>query len=109
LFRLSGDRGGQADVLNGAGETLLATGEPGQAHASHTAALTLARETGDRYQQARAHRGLAEACDAAGQPAEARQHRQQALAEYTALAVPEADLMAAGPDAPQEQAPNSCP
>ena len=107
MFRSSGDRGGQADVLNGAGETLLATGEPGQARASHTAALTLARETGDRYQQARAHRGLAEACDGTGQPAEARQHWQHALADYTALGVPEAALMPASPAGAQDEAPNS--
>jgi tetratricopeptide (TPR) repeat protein/transcriptional regulator with XRE-family HTH domain len=107
LARELGDRDGEAEALNTTGEVLLATGEPGQAHASHTAALALARETGDRYQQARAHRGLAEACDATGQPAEARQHWQHAVAQYTALGVPEAALTPASPAATQEEAPNS--
>ena len=109
LFRHSGDRGGQAVVLNSAGETLLATGQHGQARASHSAALGLARETGDRYQQARAHRGLAEAFEAIGQPGRARQHWQQALAQYTALGVPEAALLPADPATAQARAPDTAP
>ena len=109
MFRHSGDRGGQAVVLNSAGETLLAAGQPGQARASHSAALGLARETGDRYQQARAHRGLAEAFEAIGQPGRARQHWQQALAEYTTLGVPEAALLPADPAAAQARAPDAAP
>jgi tetratricopeptide (TPR) repeat protein/transcriptional regulator with XRE-family HTH domain len=90
LFGEIGARGGQADALNGAGETLLAAGQPGQARDQHAAALALARRTGDRYQQARAHHGLAAACHAAGDPGPARQHGQRALAIYTKLGVPEA-------------------
>jgi len=80
-----GDRGGQAEALNGAGETLLASGEPVRAHDCFAAALTLTRRSGDRYQQARAHRGLVAACHATGQQHQARQHWQHALDIYTDL------------------------
>ena len=88
-----GDRGGQTEALNGAGETFLTIGQPAQAHGSFTAALTLTRRTGDRYQQARAHHGLARACHATGQQDQAQQHRQHALNIYTDLGVPEAGHM----------------
>lgn len=90
LFRQTGDRNGQADALNGLGETLLATGQLTDAREQHSAALAVAAQIGGRYQQARAHYGLARACDATGDPAEALVHWQEALALYAALGAPEA-------------------
>ena len=43
LYREIGDRGGEAEALNGAGDTLLATGQPDEARACYVAALILAR------------------------------------------------------------------
>lgn len=96
IYREIGDPGGEADALNGTGQTLLALGQPGQGRDWHAAALTLARRTGDRYQQARAHQGLASACQATSQPDQARQHGQHALDVYTDLGVPEASRVHAG-------------
>ena len=95
VFRETGNRDGEAEALNGVGETLHATGRSEQARAQHTAALTLAIETGDRYQQARAHAGLAHARQAADEHDLARQHWQHALALYTDLGVPDADIVRA--------------
>ena len=46
IYRQIGDPGGEADALNGDGETLLATGRPDEAHTRHSAALSLTRQTG---------------------------------------------------------------
>jgi tetratricopeptide (TPR) repeat protein len=101
LFREIGDRGGEAEALNGAGDTLLATGQPAKARACYVAALVMARRAGDRYQQGLAHHGQALACQAMAQPARARQHRQLALDLYTSLGVPEAgEIDAIGVSAP---------
>jgi tetratricopeptide (TPR) repeat protein len=88
----------EAEVLNSIGETLLATGQPGQARDHHAAALTLTRRTGALHEQARAHRGLAAACHATGELEQASRHWQQALDIYTDLGVPEAAEMRASSD-----------
>ena len=93
-FYLTGSSVGP-EALNGAGETLLATGHHQEARTCLTEALTLAEQTGYRYQQARAHRALAATCHAAGQLEQASQHRQHALDTYTDLGVPEAAQMRA--------------
>jgi tetratricopeptide (TPR) repeat protein len=99
LYREIGDRGGEAEALNGAGETLLAAGQPSEALTCHDTALSLASRTGDRYQQARAQHGLAGACFATGQHEAGQQHWQAALDIYTSLGVPEAaqSIPAGGP------------
>ncbi len=74
LFREIGDRDGEAEALNAAGEALLAAGRPVDACAQHAAALVLASQNGERFQQARAHDGLAAAHAAAGDRALARRY-----------------------------------
>jgi len=95
IFRELGDRSGEAETLNGAGETLHAAGRPEQARAQHGDALTLAGQIGDRYQQARAHNGLAHTLHTTGDLEQARYHWQQALTLYTGLGVPDADQIRA--------------
>lgn len=92
LYRETDDHPGEgeAEALNGRGETLLAVGQPGKAHAQHAVALRAAGQVGDRYQQARAHAGLDSACHAYGDLDQARRHWQQAHTCYTELGVPEA-------------------
>ena len=99
LYRKTSLRG-EADALNGAGETLLATGRPDEAHTRHSAALSLTSQTGDRYQQARAHQGLASACQATDQLDQGRQHWQHALDIYADLGVPDATRIHASPASP---------
>ena len=72
---------------------MQATGQPEQARAQYSAALTLAVATGDRYQQARAHTGLAHARHAAGEDGLAREHWQHALTLYDDLGVPDAEIV----------------
>ena len=78
LYREIGERGGEADALNGVGATHHATGHHDQAHAYHAAALTLASQIGDRYEQARAHDGLARTHHASGELDQTRHHWYQA-------------------------------
>jgi tetratricopeptide (TPR) repeat protein/transcriptional regulator with XRE-family HTH domain len=75
-----------AEVLNRLGDTLRAS-DPAQAEALYRRALDLTAKTGNRYQLARAHHGIA---STSADPDDARQHRQQALALYHELGVPEA-------------------
>ncbi|MFF5289960.1 AfsR/SARP family transcriptional regulator [Paractinoplanes globisporus] len=89
IARETGDRGLEIQALNGLGETLHALSRPADARARHTTALALARDTGDRIEEARAHDGLSRTVP---DPAAARAHRDQALAIYADLEVPEPDL-----------------
>ena len=83
-----GDRDGQAEALNGAGETLLVTRQPDQARACHTAAITLARQSGNRHLQAHALTGLGAISQRLDQHAHAAEYHQQALALFTAIGDP---------------------
>jgi tetratricopeptide (TPR) repeat protein len=103
-FREEGNLCSQAEALNGAGEALLASGQPEEARTCLIEALSLAEETGYRYQQARAHRGLAAACHGVAELEQARQHWQHALDIYTRLGVAEAAEMQAGPASPADTA-----
>jgi tetratricopeptide (TPR) repeat protein len=85
-----GDLTGQAKALNDLGKVLLSTGDLEQARAQHATALKLASQAGCKNEEAQAYDGLADTYRAAGQEDAARAHWQQALAIYTALAVPEA-------------------
>ena len=85
-----GDLTGHAKALNDLGKVLLSTGDLEQARAQHVTALTLASQAGCKNEEAQAHDGLADTYHAAGEKDPARAHWQQALAIYTALAVPEA-------------------
>jgi len=78
-------------ALNALGETLLAAGLPEQAAAEHRAALELTGQVGDQDARARAHHGLARAHEALGERERAQTHLAEALALYTALALPEAE------------------
>jgi tetratricopeptide (TPR) repeat protein/transcriptional regulator with XRE-family HTH domain len=84
LYRKTGlgRRSNEADALNATGETLLATGRPEQAHACHTAALTLTRQIGNRREEARALARLAAVFRHQGDYDQAASHDQQALAIY---------------------------
>jgi tetratricopeptide (TPR) repeat protein len=93
LSRETGDQEDEAEALNGLGEVLLGTGQPGQARVRYAAALGLASQIGGKYQEARAHNGLGQA----------RRHWQEALTLYTTLGTPEASrvraqLITAGED-----------
>jgi tetratricopeptide (TPR) repeat protein len=64
-----------------------------QAIAHHTAALTMAAQIGERYEHARAHNGLAQIHQVAGDLDQARNHWHYALALYTDLGVPDAEIV----------------
>ena len=74
LSREIGDRDGEADALNGAGETLLATGQPGRPALPHHRARPRP-PTGNQHEQARALTRLGEVCH--------RQGHHDKAAEYT--------------------------
>ncbi len=93
LFREMGDRHGEACALNRVGETLVAIHQPDHAIARYTAALTITAQIGDRYEQARAHNGLAHTHQVAGDTDQARHHWHYALALYTDLGVPDAEVV----------------
>jgi Flp pilus assembly protein TadD len=80
----------QADALNGLGEVLLRTGDPGNARSYHAAGLRLVSQADSPRQQARAHSGLARSCEANGDSLRARHHWQEALTRYDALGSPKA-------------------
>ena len=90
LYRKTGLRG-EADALNGAGETLLATGRPEQAYACHTAALALTRQTGNRPEQARSLTRLAAVFRQQGDYAQAAGYDQQALTIYRQIGDPDGE------------------
>jgi tetratricopeptide (TPR) repeat protein len=93
LFREMGDRHGEACALNRVGETSVALHQPDQAIAHHTAALIMAAQIGERYEHARAHNGLAQIHQVAGDLDQARNHWHYALALYTDLGVPDAEIV----------------
>ena len=98
LYRKAGLRGearNEADALNGAGETLLATGRPEQAHVCHTAALVLTGQSGNRHEQARALTRLAAVLRQQGDYDQAASYDQQALTIYRQIGDPggEADAL----------------
>ena len=74
------ERTGEAEALNGLGEVLRATGQPGPAHAEHSAALAVARQIGDQHEQARACNGLGASLLDRGLPDQARPQYAAALA-----------------------------
>jgi tetratricopeptide (TPR) repeat protein len=91
IAREIGDDHLAAESLNRLGDALLAGPRAGQALRAYRRALAKASHTGNRYQQARAHDGIARA-SAAGEAAggeTARPHREQALALYADLGVPD--------------------
>ena len=100
LAREAGHRAVECEVLNGLGEHARLIGEPGAALDRHQSALAIASEVGDRYEQAAAHHGLAQAHLELGRVDDARRHREQALAGFTALGVPEAEDVRAGSSLP---------
>jgi tetratricopeptide (TPR) repeat protein len=93
LFREAGDRDGETWALNGLGDAAHLTGHTGVALRHYTAALALADETGAQDQQARANVGFGHAHSAQSNAAQAREHYERAVALYTALGMPEADLV----------------
>jgi tetratricopeptide (TPR) repeat protein len=95
LYTEFGSSASQAQALNSLGRALLASGQADEARAEHTTALDLACQVGDKYREASAHDGLARCYRAAGNPGQARYHWQQALARYTELDAPDADLIRA--------------
>jgi Flp pilus assembly protein TadD len=78
--RGASERAGEAEALNGLGEVLLATAQPGPAHVRHAGALALASDISNRNEQARAHNGLGAALLAEGLTSQARAHYAAALA-----------------------------
>jgi len=88
-----GSQGSEVSARNGAGETLSGAGQTQRSAAQHESALKKAQITGDRYEQARALNGLAHARQADGDHDTARRFWQDALAIYTEIGVPEADIV----------------
>jgi tetratricopeptide (TPR) repeat protein len=95
VARATGGTKDEADVLALMGLLLLATGKPGDAHATFTVVLDLGIELDLGHMQARALDGLGRACQALGDADEARSNWQQALAIFTKLGVPEAEQVRA--------------
>jgi hypothetical protein len=77
-------------VHNDLGEAMLRTGRDSDALAHYVTALAISSEVDDRFEQARAHEGLARLHDT-GDEGRARQHRNEALAIYTAMGSARAD------------------
>jgi tetratricopeptide (TPR) repeat protein len=86
--RALGNRGDEAETLNGLGEAAGALADYDGAGHDHGAALELAVEVGDRPEAARAHRGLARAYAGLGRDGPARDHAREAQAQYADLGHP---------------------
>jgi DNA-binding SARP family transcriptional activator/tetratricopeptide (TPR) repeat protein len=91
IARSTGSRAKIAEVLNGLGRTHRAGGQASDALRRHDEALEVARSSGVRYEEAAALAGLGDAYADLGDTATARGHREQALAIYVDLDIPEAD------------------
>ncbi len=75
----TGDRAGEAAILNGLGKVLRALGRAADAAASHRAALAVATAGGLRSEEVSAHLGLGYALHDAGDAQGARRHWVAAL------------------------------
>jgi hypothetical protein len=95
MFRLAGERYGEATALNGLGEAASAAGHADEALAYHAAAQTAAADFGGRGEVARAHAGLAQAYRALADGTQADEHLRRALDLYAELGSPEAEQMRA--------------
>jgi DNA-binding SARP family transcriptional activator len=84
-----------ARALNALGSALLANDQAVDARTSHESALRLSAPDVNRNEEARALDGIAATCHNRGDHADARRFWLRALAIYTALEVPEADVVRA--------------
>jgi tetratricopeptide (TPR) repeat protein/transcriptional regulator with XRE-family HTH domain len=82
INRELGDRGGEVEALNNLGATLLATGQPDEARACHTAALALARQISFARGEALSQKALGEVSYCQGNYDRAYGYYQQALARF---------------------------